>query len=346
MEVLRFEHIEYLWLLLIIPVMAILYLNNRYWRKGAIAKFGDTRLVERLIPDRSIAKRRLKFVFLMISLTFIILAFANPQVGTEKGEATRKGIDVMIALDVSNSMLAQDITPNRLERARQFIIRLIDKMENDRVGLIIFAGNAYLQMPLTVDHAAAKVFLKTISTETVPTQGTALSQAIKLSREAFIRNEKKHKALILITDGEDHEEGVLEEAELASGEGLPIFPIGVGSPTGAPIPEIIGGYSRGYKKDREGNIILSKLDETTLNKIALIANGKYFHFSGSNDQLSEIKSGLDAIESKDLENVSVESYVSYYQIPLILGLLFLLLDLFITFKKSKLMARWWTAMEV
>jgi Ca-activated chloride channel homolog len=348
MESFRFEHIVFLWGLAIIPLIILLYLLNSYWQKKTVRKFGNPEMVLRHIPLRSKTKKRVKLIMVLLAYAFTILAIANPQIGTEKSEAKKKGIDVMIALDVSRSMLAQDIMPNRLERSRQFISRLIGKLDKDRIGFIIFAGNAYLQMPLTIDHSAAKVFIKTVNTNTVPTQGTALADAIQLSREAFNRNQLKYKALILITDGEDHEdhEGLVEEVKQAAKEGLLIFTIGVGSAKGAPIPQYNGKYLSGYKKDKNGNIILSKLDETTLKEIALESGGGYFHFSGSNEQLNELVKKLNNLETKEIERVNVDNYTSYFQFPLLLALIFLMIDMLITFNKNRQIAKWWSFFEI
>ena len=225
-------------------------------RKNALEKFGNHLLLQQLMPEVSRYKHIVKFVLLMVSVAFLIVGWANPQWGSKKEKVKLKSADVIIALDVSNSMLAQDMRPNRLERARQFTLQLIDGLKGERIGLIIFAGNAYLQMPLTADYAAAQLFVKSANPDLVPVQGTAIKDAIDLAERSFEEDNKQHKALILITDGENHEPGMMERAEEARNNGLQIFAIGVGTDRGASIPIYAGGRST-FKKDKSGNTVYS-----------------------------------------------------------------------------------------
>ncbi|MFN8166982.1 MAG: VWA domain-containing protein, partial [Bacteroidia bacterium] len=229
----RFEHPEYLYGLVILPLILLLFLYRRNWRNKARRRFGEPVLVDKLIPNISKTKPVTKLILSLTGLLFVILACANPQIGTRLEEVKREGVDIIIALDVSNSMKAQDIRPSRLERSKQAISRLIDQLQNDRIGMIVFAGQAYVQLPITSDYAAAKLFLSSIDTDIIPTQGTCIGCAIDLAVESYVGNDNKHKALIIITDGENHEEDAVESAKKAHAEGVVIHTIGMGSPEGA-----------------------------------------------------------------------------------------------------------------
>ena len=235
MQVFQFASPEYFYGLLMIPLFIIIFVLMLAWRKKALIRFGDMKLVNRLIPDKSNSRAIIKFFILMLAYTFIIFALANPQIGSKLEKVERKGIDLIIAIDVSNSMLAQDIKPSRLLRARQSISKLIDKLKNDRIGIVVFAGNAYTQLPVTTDYSAAKLFLSTINTDIVPTQGTAIAEAIELATESFDENNHE-KAIVIITDGEDHEGDAIQAATAAAEKGIHIYTIGMGLPEGGPIP--------------------------------------------------------------------------------------------------------------
>ena len=340
MEALRFEHISYLYPLLLVPLFLLVGWLTLVWRRRAIRRLGDPELISALMPESSMVKRRLKWLLAVAAFSFLVMAVANPMMGRQAAEVKRQGIDVLIALDVSNSMMAEDITPNRLERTRQFIGRLIERLEHDRVGLIIFAGKAYLQMPLTTDHNAARMMLRTIHPDMLPTQGTALAEAISLSMDAFNREQAKHTALVIFSDGEDHEEGALEAAKEAAKTGTTILTVGVGTPRGAPVPDYDGRQRRGFKTDRDGNIILSRLNEDILNKIAVTANGQYFRFSGSTEQLNEMMNALERLEKREVDGMQTDDFVSYFQIPLALALLLLLIDAILGRQRNRFWQKW------
>lgn len=340
MEALRFEHISYLYALLLVPLFLLVGWLTLVWRRRAIRRLGDPELVSALMPESSMAKRRLKWLLAVSAFAFLVVAVANPMMGRQAAEVKRQSIDVLIALDVSNSMMAEDITPNRLERTRQFIGRLIERLEHDRVGLIIFAGKAYLQMPLTTDHNAARMMLRTIHPDMLPTQGTALAEAISLSMDAFNREQAKHTALVIFSDGEDHEEGALEAAKEAAKTGTTLFTVGVGTPRGAPVPDYADRQRRGFKTDREGNIILSRLNEDILNKIAVTANGQYFRLSGSTEQLNELMNALERLEKRELDGMQSDDFVSYFQLPLALALLLLLADAILGRQRNRFWQKW------
>ncbi|MCD4736435.1 MAG: VWA domain-containing protein, partial [Bacteroidales bacterium] len=271
----RFENSEMFYGLLVIPILVILFYLMLRWRRRSLNKFGELNLVSRLITNYSPTRPVTKFILLTIAYVFLIIALANPQVGSKLVEAERKGIDIMIALDVSNSMLAEDIQPDRLARAKQAIAKLVDRLSNDRIGIIVFAGKAYTQLPITTDYSAAKMFLSTINTNIVPMQGTAIGEAIKMASGAF-EDETHSRAIIVITDGENHEDDAVKEATEAAAKGIKVFTIGMGLPDGTPIP-VYDKLNRkiGYKKDRQGNTVVTKLNETMLQQIASAGQGTY-----------------------------------------------------------------------
>jgi len=330
----RFAHTYYFYLLVVIPVFTLLFALFLIWRKKALNRYGDWHVINQLMPEFSLIKMILKFVLFMVALTFLIFALIDPQSGSKLEKLKRKGIDLVIALDVSNSMLAEDIRPNRLERAKQSISRLIDRLEGDRIGIIIFAGKAYTQLPLTTDYAAAKMFTSTINTSMVPTQGTAIGDAIEMGVNSF--GETKHnKAIIIITDGEDHQGGVLEQTEVAVNKGIAVYTIGMGLPGGAPIPVMDQNNQIGYKKDSQGNIIMSKLDETLLQKIASLGKGIYIRASNSETGLNKIFDDINKIEKSEIESKQYSDYEDRFQYFVALALIFLILDLFVFERKTQ-----------
>jgi Ca-activated chloride channel family protein len=286
------------------------------------------------MPEYSNAKLLLKFILLLIAFVFLVFAIAGPQTGSRLEQVKRKGIDLMIALDVSNSMLAEDIRPNRLERSRQAISRLIDNLEGDRIGIVVFAGKAYMQLPITTDYGAAKMFLSTINTNIIPTQGTAIGAAMEMAASSF--GESKHnKAIVIITDGEDHEGNVLEQAEAAVRNGISVYTIGMGSQEGSPIPIYNGNVQTGYKKDREGNTVISKLDETLLQRIASIGNGIYVRANNSETGLQKIFEDINKIQKTEIESRQFSDYESRFQYFLAVTLIFLIIELLVFDKKNQ-----------
>ena len=336
----RFENIAYLyWLFAIIP-MVVVFILFVFWRKRAIKKLGEMQLVSRLMPGRPVYKHQFKFIILILAFAAITIGLANPQIGTKYEKVKREGIDVVVALDVSTSMLAEDVKPNRLERSKLLVSKLIDKMQNDRIGLVVFAGNAYLQMPLTVDHAASKLFLRTINTKMVPTQGTAISDAIRLSVDAFGHDEKKYKALIIITDGEDNEGDVMTAVEDATEKGVVVHTIGVGSPQGSPIPIYKNGVQIDFKRDRSDNIVLSKLNETTLQQIAVKSDGNYQRLSASTEELNQLFTAIASMEKKEIEERVFTDYEDQFQYFIAIALVLLTLEFFISERKSEWIGGW------
>ena len=248
----RFEDIAFLYGGLVIPILILLYLGVLFWRKRSINRLGEKKLIDRLAPDSSRWKMHLKFIFLIFGLVLLILSGANPQWGSKKEKIKAKSADIFIALDISQSMMTEDISPNRLERSKRFVQRLIRALKGERIGLIYFAGNAYLQIPLTLDYAAAELFVRSANTQQASTQGTAIAEAIEMADLSFIDKDLRQRALVVITDGEDHDEGAVERASQAKQNGTLIYTIGVGTETGGFIPYTIRGREQ-YKKDKEGN---------------------------------------------------------------------------------------------
>lgn len=330
----KFVHTDLFYLLAVIPLLALALVYLVLWRRKALIRYGDPEVIRDMMPDFSRTKIWLKYIILMMALAALIVALARPQTGSRIEKVKRKGIDLMICLDVSNSMMAVDIKPNRLERAKQSIIRLIDNLEGDRLGIIIFAGKAYTQLPITTDYAAAKMFTESINTSLVPAQGTAIAQAIELSVRSF--GESKHnKAIVIITDGEDHEGSVLEQAELAVKENIRIYTIGMGLPEGSPIPEFRNGVQIGYKKDRDGNTVMTRLDETLLQRLAGVGSGMYVRATTSETGLGRIFEEIGMIEKADIEEKQFSDYEDQYQYFLGLAIFLLILDLFVFERKTR-----------
>lgn len=329
----RFAHIEYSYLLTLIVVFIGLFTWMIVWKKKALKRFGELHVIGQLLPDMSNSKLVLKFVLMMIVWGLLVFVLIGPQTGSKLENVQRKGIDLIIALDVSNSMLTQDIKPSRIERAKQSISRLIDKLEGDRIGIIVFAGKAYTQLPITTDYAAAKLFISTINPGMIPTQGTAISEAIDMAINS-LNDSKRNKALVIISDGEDHEGNVLEQAERAAAKGITIYTIGMGLPGGGPIPEYNGDLMIGFKKDKDGNPIVSQLDETLLQRIATIGKGLYVRATNSETGLDKIFDDINSIQKSEIESKQFSDYENQFQYFLAIALILLILDLFIFERKT------------
>jgi len=327
-EAFRFQHKIYLWGLAAVVPVTILFLLFQNWRTRNLNRFANSSLLEQLTPDISFDKHLLKFILLALAFEFIVIGFANPQVGTKQEKVKRQGIDVIMALDVSTSMLSEDVKPNRLMRAKNFISNFIDELHNDRLGIIVFAGRAYMQMPLTVDYSAGRMYLKTINTNLVPTQGTNVGEAINMARENFVQGENKHKALIIITDGEDNEGGVDDAIADAVKEGVKVFTIGVGTDNGGPIP-----VGSDFKRDESGNIVLSKMKQSMLRDIASKGNGKYFQLGSGKDEINAIFKELGRINTKDFEELVFTDFDDQFQWCLAIAAVLLLIEWFISERK-------------
>ncbi len=331
----RFFQPLYLLGLLLIPILGIFYWWAISRKKKALARFGDIPLIMRAASGISFSRQAGKAVMLLVVVFFLSLAAAKPQLGTHMEMMKRQGIDIMIAVDVSKSMLALDVSPgpiSRLTKAKQEIRSLIDpeRLKGDRVGLVAFAGEAFIQCPLTLDYGAAKMFLDVIDPDLVPTPGTAVGTAIRKAMTGFNRQERKHKVLLLLTDGEDHETDPLGAAEEARKEGVKIYTVGIGNVEGEPIPIYNQRGERvGFKKDDSGEVIVSKMDESTLQKIALTTGGKYYRASPSELELDKIYDDISKMEKKELEGKLLMQYDDRFQWPLALAMLFFIGEAFI-----------------
>lgn len=334
-EVFRFAHKEYLWLLAMLPVMIIIYVLHVWIRKKSIRTFGDFDLMSKLMPYVSFTRSHIKFILFILSLTLLIIAIAGPQFGSKIREVKRKGIEIIIALDVSNSMMARDVQPNRLERSKQAIARLIDQLENDRLGMIVFAGDAYTQIPITSDYIAAKMFLAGVSTNMVSKQGTAIGSAIELAMKSFSQQDNINKAIIIISDGENHEGNAVEIARNAAAKGIKIYTIGIGKPEGVPIPVSESSVVKEYRRDRNGNIVTTKLNEQMLMEIAKEGKGKYFRAVSGNLGLNELYQALNKLDKTEFESKVFSEYEEQFPVLVWMALSILIVELFIPERKNK-----------
>lgn len=335
-HILRFEHPEYLYWLLVIPVLIAIYIFIRIINKRQFKKFADNKFIEFLIPLASRARSNTKFILFILVITLGIFAAANLQTGSKMEEVKREGIDMFFCIDISNSMNAEDIAPNRLERSKQAINNIINQLRGDRIGIIIFAGNAYVQLPITTDYAAAKLFLSTINTSLIPSQGTEIGSAINLAIKSF-GNSENSKAIIVISDGEDHENGdAVKAAQEAAKLGIKIYTIGMGLEDGAPIP-LYNQYGKrtGYKKDREGNIVITKLDDNMLRQIAEIGDGIYRRASNSNVGLDEIIDEINKAEKTEIDSKIFTDYEDQFQWFLGVAIILLIMEILISSGKKE-----------
>lgn len=327
----RFEHIEHLLLLLLVPIIILLFNAMLKWKRTTIKKIGDEKLVKQLTNNFSPQKQLFRFITVVGALVLIILGAANLQSATQVESINRQGIDIMIVLDVSKSMVAEDIKPSRLERSKQLVNKLMDQLHNDRVGFVIFAGRAYLQMPLTSDHTAAKLYVNNASPDAVPTQGTVISDALRVANSGFNAKEKKYKSVLLITDGEDHDENAIKTAKTLADNGVVINTIGVGTTQGAPIMNPI---TRESKRDLEGNIILSKLNEQELIDISHETTGIYQQLNDVETVVGKLTSQYAGMEQKTIQDNSLLNFRSFFQWFLVLALIGLIGELFLSDKKK------------
>ncbi len=338
----RLTYPEFIYLFALLPVFVISYWIMKRWKKKALRRFGEMPMIRKLFPDVSISRPGMKFSLLMLAFAFMVAAVCGPLIGSKLEEVKRKGADIVIALDVSNSMKAEDIRPNRLERSKQAISRLIDKLQGDRIGLVVFAGDAYMQLPITTDYGAAKLFLSTVEPDIVPRQGTAIGAAIEMAASAFSDSSKKHSAIIIITDGENHEDDAVESAKKAAEQGMKIYTIGMGSPEGAPIPIYNNGVRVGFRQDNNGQTVLTKLDATALQEIAEAGKGKFVRASNSDDGLDIILKEINALDKKEFQAKMFTDYENQFQYFLSAALFLFLLEFLLGEKKSK----WFTRLNL
>ena len=328
-----FQYSELLLALAVLPLLALIFLSLLHWKKNTIKKIGDERLVNKLIGSYSSLNFLLKFLMVNFALVAIVIGMANPRKPGTMSNVNRKGVDVIIAMDVSNSMLAQDIKPNRLERARQFVYALMEELKNDRIGLVLFAGRAYMQMPLTLDHGAARMYVQTAGPSVVPTQGTVIGEALRISNTAFNSKERKYKSIVLITDGEDHDPQALPMAQQMAENGVMINTVGIGSPEGSTIPDPETGQN---KTDETGSVVISRLNEQILQQLAGSTKGVYVRLQNPKDAVSAISKQLDTIEQTSPDDSAFKDYINYFPIILSIALLVLLVEFAFPERKWKI----------
>lgn len=332
----RFEHPDYLYLLLILPALLAIFSYCMYSKKRALKRFGNMSTIRSLMPEVSLKKQYLKFWLLFAAAALFIIVLAGPQFGSKLETVKRQGVEVMVCLDVSNSMLSTDVSPSRLDKSKQMLSKLVDDLKNDKIGLIVFAGDAYIQLPITSDYVSAKMFLSSINPSMVPTQGTAIGSAINLAMRSFTPSESSEKTIILITDGENHEDDALGAAKAASEKGIIVNVLGVGSAQGAPIP--IPG-TNGFQKDREGNMVITKLNEQMCQEIAATGNGMYVRTDNTNNALKALQSEIDKMNKSEIESKVYSTYDEKYQIPAWIVIFILVLEFFILDRKNRVFSK-------
>ncbi len=335
MDILRFENQEYFILFTILPILLLVFIFALYIRKKRIQKLGNWQVLERMMPMRSSARPWLRFTLFLLAFTSLIMAAVNPQIGFKTEEAKSKGIDIVLALDVSRSMLAEDIRPNRMDRAKMAVSRLIDRLDNDRVSLVVFAGSAVTQVPMTSDHDAAKMILRTVNTNTVQVQGTAIGRALERSIASFSGQDERSRVIILVSDGENHQDDPIPGARRAAEQGIIIHTVGIGTPQGAPIPVYRSGQLSGFLRDHEGNTVVSRFDEPMLISIAHTAGGIFQTGTGPDLGLNKILDEIRKMEQQEYETIRFSEYESRFHYFIALALIFFVLELIIFERKNK-----------
>lgn len=330
----QIEEPTYFYYLAIIPTIIVVFLLTFWWKKRAQKRFTDALLLEKLAPNASTFKSVLKLIFLAIGIGFLVISLVNPKMGTKLKTVKREGVDVVFALDVSKSMLAEDIAPNRLEKAKQIISKIIDKLGSDRVGIIIYAGNSYPLLPITTDHAAAKMFLQNANPDMVSSQGTAINEALDLAKTYYNNDEQTNRFLIIISDGEDHQEDTKQVAQNMSKEGIKVYTIGVGTEKGAPIPMKVSGSLIGYKKYK-GETVITKRKGVVLEAIANAASGRYIDGNKTEKPVDFIEELIANAQKSEFETKQFSDYKDQFQWFIGLGIFFLLIDVFFLDKKTK-----------
>jgi Ca-activated chloride channel family protein len=334
----RFANTYMLYFLLGLPVLVLLYYIVQRSKAKSIASFGDLNLMQQLMPDASKSKQYFKFYIFITAIAFIIIGLARPQFGSKLQEMKRKGIEIMIALDVSNSMNATDIQPSRLERAKQIVSKLVDKLNDDKVGLIVFAGDAYIQVPITTDYVSAKMFLNQITTGMVPVQGTAIGKAIDMAANSFPANSDLQKVIIIITDGENHEDDPVASAKAANDKGILVYTMGMGMPDGSPIP-VGDGNPLDFMKDKDGHTVISKLDEETLVKIAAAGGGDYIRGNNAQAGINGLFAKVEKLSKKEYEAKMFSEYDDQFQYFFGIALILMFIEFVLIEKKIKMLMK-------
>ena len=335
----QLEETIWFWVFIIIPVILMVFLWTFFWKKRIQKSFGSAVVLKRLSPDLSFFKSSLKFITLCLAVGFLVIGLINPKIGTKLETIKREGVDIVFAIDVSKSMLAEDVAPNRLEKSKQLVTQIINNLASDRVGIIAYAGKAFPQLPITTDYASAKMFLQSMNTDMLSSQGTAINEAIQLSRNYFDDEEQTNRVLIIISDGEDHNDLSIEVAEAASEEGIKIYTIGVGSENGGPIPLKRNGVVMSYKKDQNNETVITKLNKETLRLIANEAKGSYIDGSQTAAVVEQVRAILSVMDKKEFEAKEFAEYKDQFQWFLGVGLFFLILDVLLLERKTAWLKR-------
>jgi Ca-activated chloride channel family protein len=330
----QLEEKVWFWILLVIPVIILLFAMLQFWKYRTQKRFSNPKLLKRLSPNQSLFKSILKIIVLCLAVACFATALVNPKIGTKLETVKRQGVDIVFAVDVSKSMLAEDVAPNRLEKSKQLVTQIINNLSSDRVGIIAYAGKAFPQLPITTDYASAKMFLNNMNTDMLSSQGTAINEAIELAKTYYDNEEQTNRVLIIISDGEDHSEVASNIAEEASDEGIRIFTIGVGDVKGGRIPIKRNGVLLNYKKDNQGETVITKLNEETLKDIAEEANGAYINGNNTADVIKEIKDILNTMDKTEFESKEFADFKDQFQWFLGFGLFFLFLDIFFLERKT------------
>lgn len=330
----QLEEKIWFWTLAIIPIIILIFLGLQFWKYKTQSKFADKQLLKRLSPNKSVFKSVLKIIVLCLAFLCLTIAMVNPKIGTKLETVKREGVDIVFAVDVSKSMLAEDIAPNRLEKSKQLVTQIINNLASDRVGIIAYAGKAFPQLPITTDYASAKMFLQSMNTDMLSSQGTAINEAIKLAKTYFDDEEQTNRILIIISDGEDHADEATNIAEEAHEEGIRIFTIGVGDVKGGPIPEKRNGIVLNYKKDNQGETVITKLNEQTLQNIAKAANGVYMNGKNTNNVVENIREILNTMDKTEFEAKQFADFKNQFQWFLGFGIFLLMLDIFLLERKT------------
>lgn len=330
----QLEEKIWFWALGVIPVIILFFLVLQIWKHKKQNTFADKKLLKRLSPNRSVFKSVLKIIVLCLAFACLAIALVNPKIGTKLETVKREGVDIVFAVDVSKSMLAEDIAPNRLEKSKQLVTQIINNLASDRVGIIAYAGKAFPQLPITTDYASAKMFLNSMNTDMLSSQGTAINEAIKLAKTYFDDEQQTNRVLIIISDGEDHSEEAAAVAEEANEEGIRIFTIGVGDVKGGPIPEKRNGVVLNYKKDSQGETVITRLNEETLKNIAEEANGAYINGKITTDVVENIREILNKMDKTEFEAKQFAEFKDQFQWFIGFGIFFLLLDVFLLERKT------------
>lgn len=331
----RLEEPIYFYALFILPLLLVVLLYKFWWQKRTQKAFADSSLLQKLAPDYSVYKTSIKWVFLALGITFLVIALVNPKIGTKLETIKREGVDIVFALDVSKSMLSEDIAPNRLEKAKQIISRTVDQLGSDRIGIIIYAGNSYPLLPITTDHAAAKLFLKNASPDMVSSQGTAINEALNSAINYYNDEEQTNKYLVILSDGEDHEENTIAKAKELAEKGIKVITIGIGTEKGGVIPDMINGYKKGLKKDGKGEVVITQRQVKVLQEIAASCNGFYIDGNKTSTSVNKIVEVLSKAKKTEFESKQFSDYKSQFQWFIGIGIFWLLLDLFVFEKKTK-----------